>query len=315
MRDVKLPLIAAALLFGSLAWSANDKKPAAAPVKPVVETLWGRKITDDYRYMEAMDPSTTAWMKAQGTYTRSVLDGIKPLAPLKLEVAKFSASFGLIQGYVQFGARGIYEERAPGSDNFDLRFSGARGIRKLVDVAALRAANGGKPYAINYFLASPDGAKVAVGISEGGSEDAVLDVYDAASGKKIAGPIDRAQFGATSWSDDSKILYFIRLKKLEATAPPTDKYRYATADSWDLKSEPVVLLGAGVGHGPEFLPAEFPAIAVSVGAPVATALSINGVQNELAMWTAPVASVNDPKVTWTRFITRDDGVTGTDMRG
>jgi prolyl oligopeptidase len=284
-------------------------------LKPVTETFWGRNVTDNYRYMEALDPATVEWMKAQGAYTRSVLDGIKPLGNLKSEVARFSASFGLIQGYVQFGGRAFYEERAPGSDNFDLIVADGAGTRKLVDVAALRAANGGKPYAINYFLASPDGGKVAVGVSEGGSEDAVLSVYDAAGGKKIAGPIDRAQFGATSWSDDSKILYFIRLQKLEAAAAPTDKYKNATADSWDLKSEPVALLGAGVGHGPEFLPAEFPAIAVSFGAPLATALSINGVQNELAMWTAPAAHLNDPRVAWTKFIVRDDGVTGADMRG
>jgi len=318
-----LGLLGTALLLSSPADRAADipaaaagrTLPAAAKVVPVTETLWGRKVTDNYRYMEALDPATIEWMKRQGDYTRSVLDGIKPLANLKAEVAKFSASFGLVQGYVRFGGRAFYEERAPGSDNFDLIVADGAGTRKLVDVAALRAANGGKPYAINYFLASPDGGKVAVGISEGGSEDAVLSVYDAAGGNRIAGPIDRAQFGATSWSDDSKILYFIRLKKLEATAPPTDKYKFATADSWDLKSEPVVLLGAGVGHGPEFLPAEFPAITINVGAPIATALSINGVQNELAMWTAPAANLNDPNVAWTKFITRDDGITGADMRG
>jgi len=318
-----LGLLGTALLLSSPAGRASDipaaaagrTLPAAAKVVPVTETLWGRKVTDNYRYMEALDPSTIEWMKTQGAYTRSVLDGIKPLANLKADVAKFSASFGLIQGYVQFGGRAFYEERAPGSDNFDLIVADGAGTRKLVDVAALRAANAGKPYAINYFLASPDGGKVAVGISEGGSEDAVLSVYDAAGGNKIAGPIDRAQFGATSWSDDSKILYFVRLQKLEATAPPTDKYKNATADSWDLKSEPVALLGAGVGHGPEFLPTEFPAITVSVGAPLATALSINGVQNEIAMWTAPAAKLNNPKVAWTKFITRDDGVTGADMRG
>ena len=289
--------------------------PPPAPIRPVTETFWGRKVTDNYRYMEALGPETIEWMKAQGAYTRSVLDRIKPLANLQADVAKFSASFGLVQGYVRFGGRAFYEERAPGSDNFDLIVADETGTRKLVDVGALRAANGGKPYAINYFLASPDGAKVAVGISAGGSEDAELSVYEAVGGKRIAGPVDRAQFGATSWSDDSKTLYFIRLKKLAATAPPSDKYKYATADSWDLKSEPVVLLGAGVGHGPEFLPAEFPAISVSVGAPLATALSINGVQNELAMWTAPAAKLADPKVAWTKFITRDDGVTGADMRG
>jgi prolyl oligopeptidase len=324
MRDAKLILLGAALLIGSQGWAASDntlapagpiKKPPAAPVKPVSETHWGQKVTDNYRYMEAFHPSTIAWMKAQGAYTRSVLDAIKPLAHLKTEVAKLSASFGLIQGYVLFGGRAFYEERAPGSDNFDLVVSDSGGTRKIVDVAALRAANGGKPFAINYFLASPDGGKVAVGISEGGSEDAVLTVYDAVSGTKIAGPIDRAQFGATSWSDDSQILYFVRLKKLAPNDPPTDKYKDTTADAWNLKSEPVAILGSTVGHGPAFKPAEFPAIVLSVGSPVATALSINGVQNELAMWVAPAAKVSDPKVTWTTFITRDDDVTSADMRG
>ena len=282
---------------------------------PVVETLFGRRITDNYRYMEALDPATIEWMKSQGTYTRSLLDSIRPLAQLKLDAEKFSASFGLIQGYVHFGTRGFYEERAPGSDNFDLMVSQGTRTRKIVDVAALRAANGGKPFAINYFLASPDGNKVAVGISEGGSEDASITVYDAGSGAKIGGPIDRGQFGATSWSDDSKLLYFIRLQKTPANAPPTDKYLNATADMWDLKSEPVAILGASLGHGPALSPVEAPAIAISVGAPVAAALSINGVQNELAMWLAPAARVSDPKVTWTKFLTREDEVTNVDMRG
>jgi prolyl oligopeptidase len=315
MREVTIALIGATLLLGSIDCIASEQKPPPAPVKPVIETLWGRKVTDDYRYMETLDPSTIAWMKAQGAYTRSVLDSIKPLAQLKTAVAKFTASFGLVQGYVRFGGRAFYEERAPGSDNFDLMVSDSAGIRKIVDIAALRSANGGKPFAINYFLASPDGSKVGVGISEGGSEDAALTVFDAASGSKIAGPIDRAQFGATSWSDDSKLLYFIRLKKLAANDSPIEKYKDATADVWNLKSEPVPVLGSGLGHGPAFKPTEFPAIAISVGAPLAAALSINGVQNELAMWLAPVAQVNDPNVVWTKFISRDDEVTNADMRG
>ena len=79
----------------------------------------------------------------------------------------------------------------------------AAGTRKIVDMAALRAQHGGAPMAINYILPSFDGSKVAVGISAGGSEDASLYVYDAATGAQIAGPIDRAQFGPTSWSLDS----------------------------------------------------------------------------------------------------------------
>src|SRR5579862_456153 len=321
MRASTLAALAAALLISASAvLAANDTatspetaaptatapaaKPAPAPVQPVTETLWGKKVTDNYRYMEKLEPSTLDWMKAEGHYTRSVLDSIRPIAKLKEDVASFTASFGLVQGYARYGGRAFYEERAPGSDNFDLMVKDDKGERKIVDVAALRAAQGGKPFAINYFLASPDGSKVAVGVSEGGSENASLTVYDATTGAAIAGPIDRAEFGATGWTDDSKILYFNRLKKLSPTDAPTEKYKDSTADAWDLKSDPVPVLGSTVGHGPQIAPAEFPVISTTVGAPVVAALSINGVQNELAMWLAPADKATDPKVTWTKFITR-----------
>lgn len=320
MRRTGMAAIAAAWLvstaaFGAGTDSATASRPSPAPVKPVTETLWGKKVTDNYRYMEALDASTLDWMKAEGRYTRAVLDSIRPLGALKTDVAKFTASFGLVQDYAIFGGRAFYEERAPGSDNFDLMVKDANGTRKLVDVAALRAAHGGVPYAINYFFASPDGSKVAVGISTGGSEDASLTVLDAATGAQIAGPIDRARFGATGWSDDAETLYFNRLKKLGPSDPGTEKYKDSTLDAWDLKSDPVPILGSTVGHGPHFAPAEFPVLSTSVGAPVAAALSINGVQNELAMWLAPANEVSDPKAEWRRFITRDDDVTNVDERG
>jgi prolyl oligopeptidase len=299
----------------SLAYAAAPVKPPAAKVEPVSDTLFGHKVVDNYRYMEALGPDTISWMKAQGAYTRSVLDAIKPRAALEDRVSKFTASFGLITGFVSYGGRDFYEERAPGSDNYDLVVHDAKGTRRIVDVAALRAANGGKPFAINYFLASPNGALVAVGVSEGGSEDASIAIYDAASGAKLAGPIDRAQFGASAWSDDSKTIYFNRLQKLAPGAAETDKYKNSAAVAWDMKSEPVPVLGPSVGRGPAMKPDEFPVMVLNPGTPLAAALSINGVQNELAMWTTPVSSLSDPKAVWTPFVTRDDGVTSADSRG
>ena len=221
----------------------------------------------------------------------------------------------MIQGYVIYGGRPFYEERAPGSDNFDLIVSDGAGRRKLVDIAALRAANGGKPFAINYFLASPDGSKAAVGVSEGGSEDASISVYDAASGARIAGPLDRAAIRCDGLERRFSHRIFHRLKKLGPSEPPTEKYQNSTLDAWDLKTEPVSILGPSVGHGPPFKPTEFPVLGLTVGAPMAAALSINGVQNELAVWLAPVGRLADKRTAWTPFITREDGVTGMDMRG
>jgi prolyl oligopeptidase len=289
-------------------------QPAPPPVRPVTETAFGRQVTDNYRYMEKMDADTAEWMKTQGAFTRSVLNAIGPRAALAKRVAAFTGSFGFIQNYATYGGRAFYEERAPGADNFNLMVRDAKGTRTLVDIAAIRAAHGGKPYAINYFLAAPDGTKVAAGISAGGSEEASLFVYDAASGKQIAGPVDRAQFGATSWSGDSKLLYFIRLKQLAPGEADINKYKNATAQVWDLNSEPVSIAGNGIGSA-KFAPDEFPAVAINPGAPMAMLVSINGVQNEIKAWTAPAKLASRPNAPWKPFIERSDGVTKDDIRG
>lgn len=295
--------------------SGAPPRPTLAPVKPVTETLWGKQVTDNYRYMEALDASTVAWMKAQGAYTRAVLDAIPPRAALEARIAAFTGSFGFTQNYASFGGRAFYEERAPGSDNFDLVVRDKAGKRKVVDVAALRASHGGKPYAINYFLASPDGSKVAAAISQGGSEAASIFVYDTATGNQLTGPLDRADLGLITWSDDSSRLYVSRLKKLAPGESGVEKYRDAALVSWDLKSEPVALFGSRAGRGPSFSPDELPALALWPGTPMAAAISLNGVQNEQALWLAPVAQLNDPNVKWTPLVTRADEVTSADAVG
>ncbi len=307
------------LLTGALGvWAVTAlaaDQPANAPATPVIETLWGQQVTDNYRYMEELGPQTMDWMKAHGAYTRSVIDSIRPRAALGERVAAFTASFGLIKSYARYADRAFYEERAPGSDNFDLMVKDGHGVRKIVDIAAIRAAHGGQPYAINYILAAPDGSKVAVGISAGGSEDASISVYDAVSGQQIAGPVDRAEFGTTAWSEDSLWLHFNRLKKLAPGEPPIDKYKDSMATAWDLHGDPISVAGRGIGHGTSFEPDEIPVIGIVPGTPVALLASINGVQNELKVWSAPVSEAASPAAHWALLFDRDAGITGTDQRG
>ena len=132
MRRRTIAACAAALLFGvaPAAWAADPlaplgvgPRPAPPPVRPVAETLYGTKVTDDYRYMEALDPQTIDWMKAQGAYTRRVLDAIRPLPAVQARTAAFSGSFGFVQAYATYGDRAFYQERAPGSGR--LRSDGA----------------------------------------------------------------------------------------------------------------------------------------------------------------------------------------------
>ena len=45
------------------------------------------------------------------------------------------------------------------------------------------------------------------------------------------------------------------------------------------------------------------------------AISVNGVQNELALWLAPVVQLDNPNVKWTPLVTRTDDVTAADAAG
>ena len=186
----------------------SAKGPTIAP-SPVTEDYFGTKVTDRFRGLEALDAPTLDWMRAQGKVTRSILDTIAPRAAYLAKMSALTGAFGTVKDPQIGAARLFFQERAPGHDQFDLMVREADGSkRRLIDMAAYIAAHGKVPHAIDYYTPNRDGTKVAVGISAAGSEDSRLSVIDAATGKKLAGPLDRAQFGSVSWLDDSSGLFF-----------------------------------------------------------------------------------------------------------
>jgi prolyl oligopeptidase len=74
--------------------------------------------------------------------------------------------------------------------------------------------------AIDWFVPSQDGSKVAVSLSRNGSEDGTLHVYEVASGKEIDAPIPRVQYptadGALAWSVDGTGFWYTRYPGDEA---------------------------------------------------------------------------------------------------
>ena len=310
-----------ALLCGAVAFTpavaaAPVERPPVPPAKPVTETLFGQSITDQFRYFEKQDASVTDWMKAEGRYTRSVLDALPQHDAILQRLSAMTGSWDVVQGIQRSGGRTFYQQRSAGSDYFDLMVRDGDGkVRKIVDISAITAASGGEPFAINYYQPSNDGTKVAVGISKGGSEDASLWIYDVASGSRIAGPVPNAQFGVVNWMPNDKSLFVNLLTPMKAGAADTDKYKFSKDYVWDLKGAPVPVLGSGVSPAVPYKPEEFPAVITIPGSPLALALSINGVQNEMAAWTAPVAETGRADTPWKPLVNRDDGVTNMAVAG
>jgi prolyl oligopeptidase len=304
-------LVCGTLAFAPVAAASLPGQPPVPPAKPVTETIFGQTITDRYRYFEQMGPAVTDWMKAEGRFTRSYLDALPRHADILQRLGAMTGSWNVVGSLTRSsGGRTFYEQRSAGSDNFDLMVRDENGaVRKLVDVGAIRAASNNEPFAINYFAPSNDGTKVAVGISQGGSENASVWVYDAATGTKLAGPVPNAQLGLVNWMPDDRSLFVNVFTPLKPGQPESDKFKYSKDYWWDLKGQPIPVLGNGVSPAVPYTPEEIPFIATFPGATFAIAGNANGVQNELALWTAPVSSAPRPDAPWVKLVSRDDGVT------
>jgi len=307
-------LLAAATNSAQSGQRVNPVAPGGTPpglaAQAVEETHFGTRVIDRFRFMEAMDPTTIAWMKAQGGYTRSVFDSIVPRAEYLRTLSAFGASFGFVRSVQVTRNHTFYLQRKPGSEVYDLvvRERGGR-IHTLVDTKALISAAGGVPQAIDYFTASRDGKRVAVGVSAGGSEASALTVLDTATGATIAGPIDRAQWASPSWVDDGAALFLGRLQEPRPGAAPTDKYLNSSSWYWDLKRPPVPVAGAATGLGPIKDPVVFARTRVVPNASRAILFGFNGVQNEIEAWIAPLGEARSQRAQWRQIAKRDDAVT------
>ena len=317
LRGALQGLAAACLLSTASAASVVPATPVGQPpdigAQPVEETYFGTRVVDRFRFIESKDPATLAWMKAQSAWTRGVFDSIAPRAAYLQRLTAFGSAFGLVHTVQLGGTRLFYLERKPGSDVFDLIVrEDDGGKRTLVDTAALIKAAGGTPQAIDYFQTTRDGTRVAVGISAGGSENSQLSVLDAATGATLAGPVDRAQFGSPAWLDDASGLFVLRMQELHPNSKPTDKYLNSGSWFWTTRAAPHEVAGAASGRGPIKDPTRFPVIAVIPDSGRAVLVEVNGVQNEVQAWIAPVARARDGSADWRPLVVSADDVTAFD---
>ena len=70
-----------------------------------------------------------------------------------------------------------------------------------------------------------------------------------------------------------------------------------------------------VGAPRELEPDEFPFISIVPGTPVALLTSVNGVQNEMKVWTAPVSEAANPNAHWTLLFDRSADINSVDQHG
>jgi prolyl oligopeptidase len=300
-------VLALALASAVTRLAAADLALPTAPVKDVAETFFGTVVHDPYRSLESVEAAdVSTWMHAHGDHARRQLDRIPGRKALfdKLMQIDSSVSARVVEVTRETDGRWFFERRGAADNQFKLivRDGLAGTDRVLVDPEALEKASG-KPHAINWFAPAPGGKLVAYGISQQGSEAAVLHLVDTASGQSVGPAISRADFGSVSWAGDAKSFVFVRLQEMKPGMAATDKYVNSMVwlshpgESLD-KATPV--FGHGIA-GVNIDPAEIPVVSLSHDGRWALGLVINGTQRELTLYSASAESLLAGKPQWSRL--------------
>jgi len=324
MRKFFIPL--SWLLCSCVSLFAADAKPTggtpappATPVREVVDQYFGVKIVDPYRWLEDLkSPEVTAWMKAQNDYTRAVLDRIPNRSQLLARISELDHTGVRVTSLQSYGGRWFYLKQMAGDDNRRLyvRDLSTGNERLLINPESLTEK--GVHYSIDFFQASSDGKLVAVGISPGGSENSVLRILDADTGRDFGERIDRTQFGAISWLPDNHSFFYNRLQKLPPNAPRTEYYLNSRAYVHQLGSDPdkdVAVFGRGVTNSVSIAERDFPFVALPVGSHYAFAIAAHGVQNEVTAYVARLDEIHGASTPWRKLVDVEDEVTGFDVHG
>jgi prolyl oligopeptidase len=194
----------------------EPQMPAAAPAHPVAkDTYHGVVVEDPYRWLENNnDADVKAWGDAIDKHTRAKLAAISEIDALRSELtaimnAPITEYWGFkVAGNTMFGMR-----RPPGKEHPELVALADPTKPEKATLIFDPTAGGSTLVAIDWFEPSPDGKRVALSISEGGSESGTLHLVGL-DGKDLEAPIPNVQHGTAggdvAWTPDGKAVYYTK---------------------------------------------------------------------------------------------------------
>ena len=190
------------------------QKPPLATIDVVTETLFGKEISDPYRYMENLKDTTVInWFKSQAKYTREILNNISGRQGLIDKMKEFDSRKSEVISSLRIteNDKYFYLKRTPKDETGKLFFSeGFKGDEKLLfDPESYK--NDTLSYVISGHSPSLDGSKVAFEIAPNGSESSELLILNVDTKKLYPEVIDRCWFASPSWLSDNNSFFYNRL--------------------------------------------------------------------------------------------------------
>jgi prolyl oligopeptidase len=185
------------------------------PRIPVTTIYHGIDVTEEYRWLEdASSEETRAWTEAQQRRARAYFDGVPWRETLRTRVERLMKAGRTSYKRLTSGGSTFFalKEQTPNQQPSlvaltDLDDTATE--RVVVDPGVIDPSG---ETTIDFFVPSPDGRRVAVSLSEHGTEDGTLHVYDVESGKVVDEPIPHVNLmgGSVAWRHDGSGFWYTR---------------------------------------------------------------------------------------------------------
>jgi prolyl oligopeptidase len=204
---------------------AQSAKGSPASQAPATDAYHNVSVTDPYRWLEnSADPKVHRWSAAQDSLAREYLDSRPLRAPIfKQLFSQYSATSSSYAGLRAVGDSVFaYYSQPPKQQPMIALLTNAADPARARVIVDPNLINAQGTTAIDWFEPSPDGKMLAVSMSENGSEDGTLHLFEVASGKQIGPPIARVQYptggGSVAWRADAKGFWYTRYPGKERPA-------------------------------------------------------------------------------------------------
>ena len=276
------------------------------PQRPVYDTIWGKVIKDEYRWMEDLkDPKMGSWLKSQSDFTNQRLAEIPGQQQLIGEFKKMDRlKSATIYPIAKAGGKYFYNRRLPGEQVSKLYY------RTSMNAPEILLFDPQKYVAGKTFDFSPsvndDGSKVLLNLSEAGTEKGDLRILDVATKKMISDVIPHSS-GQFVNGSKTEIIY-IQSKNYDVHDKdvnlnmPAKLHVISTPTSSDL-------LLASAKANPELgiKPEEYLYVSFLPNSPYMI-LSVATVSSNLKLFYAPKSEIKSKKINWKKLTVAEDQI-------